>query len=224
MALTLAREYGADVTGITLSSEQLELARARASAAGVSDRVRFELIDYRQVTERFDRIVSVGMMEHVGPTNYGAYFQAVHDLLQDDGVSLIHHIGRSDGPGATSAWLQKYIFPGGYSPALSETLPSIEKSGLMVTDLETLRLHYAQTLRLWRQRFAQHRDDICHLYDERFYRMFEFYLAGAELAFRRQREVVYQIQLTREQETLPLTRDYMFDGAVSSCSGIFAGI
>jgi len=224
MALTLAREYGADVTGITLSSEQLELARARASAAGVSDRVRFELIDYRQVTERFDRIVSVGMMEHVGPTNYGAYFQAVHDLLQEDGVALIHHIGRSDGPGATSAWLQKYIFPGGYSPALSETLPAIEKSGLMVTDLETLRLHYAQTLRLWRQRFAQHRDDICHLYDERFYRMFEFYLAGAELAFRRQREVVYQIQLTREQETLPLTRDYMFDGAVSSRAGIFSGI
>jgi len=224
MALTLARDYGANVTRVTLSSEQLDLARARADAARVSDRVRFELIDYRHVTERFDRVVSVGMMEHVGPANYGAYFQSVHDLLEEDGVAVIHHIGRSDGPGATSAWLQKYIFPGGYSPALSETMPAIEKSGLMITDLETLRLHYAQTLRLWRQRFARHRDDIRHLYDERFCRMFEFYLAGAEIAFRRQREVVYQVQLTRTQTAVPLTRDYMFDGARPINSQAYAGI
>jgi cyclopropane-fatty-acyl-phospholipid synthase len=210
MALTLAVQYGANVTGITLSSEQLALARARADALNVTDRVRFELIDYRQVQQRFDRVVSVGMMEHVGAGNYGEYFRTVHDLLEDDGVALIHHIGRSDGPGATAPWLQKYIFPGGYSPALSETLPAIEKSGLMITDLEVLRLHYAQTLRLWRERFAAHRDDIRHLYDERFCRMFEFYLVGAELAFRRQRQMVYQVQLTREQTALPLTRDYMF--------------
>ncbi|MDT7950713.1 MAG: cyclopropane-fatty-acyl-phospholipid synthase family protein [Acetobacteraceae bacterium] len=213
MALTLAQDYGADVTGVTLSSEQLQLARARAEAANLTSRVRFELIDYREVTDRFDRVVSVGMMEHVGAGNYGEYYRAVHDRLEDDGVALIHHIGRSDGPGTTSAWLQKYIFPGGYSPALSETLPAIEKSGLMVTDIEVLRLHYAQTLRLWRERFAAHRDDIAHLYDERFCRMFEFYLVGAELAFRREREVVYQIQLAREQTALPLTRNYMMDPA-----------
>ena len=216
LALTLATEYGAEVTGITLSEEQLALARARAAALNVADRVRFELIDYRDVRQRFDRIVSVGMMEHVGVRNYRRYFQTVHDLLEDDGVALIHHIGRSDGPGSTSAWLQKYIFPGGYSPALSETLPAIEQSGLMVTDLETLRLHYAQTLRLWRERFAAARDDIRDLYDERFCRMFEFYLVGAELAFRREREVVYQVQLAREQTALPLTRDYLFAPAHAS--------
>ena len=211
MALTLAADYGARVTGITLSEEQLKLARARADALGLSDRVRFELADYRSITERFDRVVSVGMMEHVGIGNYPAYFKVVRDCLHDDGVALIHHIGRTDGPGATSPWLDKYIFPGGYSPALSEVVPAIEHSGLIITDLETLRNHYARTLRLWRERFAAHRDDIQDLYDERFCRMFEFYLAAAELAFRRDREVVFQIQLSPGLETLPASRDYIVE-------------
>ena len=216
MALLLAREYGADVTGVTLSAEQLALARARAQAAGLADRARFELTDYRAVDRRFDRVVSVGMMEHIGQANYPEYFRHVHDLLEPDGIALIHHIGRSDGPGSTSPWLQKYIFPGGYSPALSETVPAIERSGLMITDLETWRLHYAQTLRLWRERFDANRDEIRALYDERFCRMFEFYLVGAELAFRRQREVVFQVQLAREPEALPLTRDYMLRPTMSA--------
>lgn len=211
MALTLALDYGARVTGITLSEEQRNLAEARAAALNLSDRVRFELADYRNLRERYDRIVSVGMMEHVGLGNYATYFQSIHDCLTDDGVALIHHIGRSDGPGVTSSWLRKYIFPGGYSPALSEVTPAIERSGLMITDIEVLRLHYAQTLRLWRERFVARRDDVRGLYDERFCRMFEFYLVGAELAFRRGREVVFQTQLTREQDTLPLNRDYMFE-------------
>ncbi len=209
MALTLAKEYGAQVTGITLSSEQLALARARADAAGLADRVSFELLDYRAVERRFDRIVSVGMMEHVGVVNYDGFFRTVHRSLREDGVALIHHIGRSDGPGTTSQWLQKYIFPGGYSPALSEVLPAVERSGLAVTDIEVLRLHYARTLRLWRERFATNRDAIRCLYDERFCRMFEFYLTGAELAFRRQREVVFQIQLSPSQSALPFNREYM---------------
>ena len=211
LAITLARDYGAVVTGITLSEEQLAGARARAAAAGLSDRVRFALADYRRVRQRFDRVVSVGMMEHVGVGNYGVYFRTVRDCLHEDGVALIHHIGRSDGPGATAAWLDKYIFPGGYSPALSEVVPAIERSGLIMTDLETLRLHYARTLALWRERFAARRDVIRDLYDERFCRMFEFYLVGAELAFRRDREVVFQIQLSPQMTALPLTRRYILE-------------
>ncbi len=209
MALTLARDYGARVTGITLSSEQLGLARARAEAAGLADRVQFKLQDYRAVRHRYDRIVSVGMMEHVGVTNYDMFFRTVHNNLTDDGVALIHHIGRTDGPGATAQWLQKYIFPGGYSPALSEVVPAIERSGLMVADVETLRLHYVKTLQKWRERFLANRDEIRHIYDERFCRMFEFYLIGAELAFSRDRQVVFQIQLVKSQTALPLTRDYL---------------
>ena len=215
MALTLAKEYGARVTGITLSSEQLAQAQARAEAAGLADRVQFQLMDYRAVQERFDRVVSVGMMEHVGIANYDAFFRAVHGCLHEDGVALIHHIGRSDGPGATSQWLQKYIFPGGYSPALSEVLPAVERSGLMITDVEILRMHYAQTLRLWRERFERSRDEIRCLYDERFCRMFEFYLAGAELAFRCQGQVVFQIQVSPSQTSLPFSRDYMWQRAAA---------
>ena len=211
LALTLAADYGAHVTGITLSVEQLEHARARANAAGLADRVQFELMDYRSVTRRFDRVVSVGMMEHVGTVNYDTFFRVIHDCLTEDGVALIHHIGRSDGPGSTAGWLQKYIFPGGYSPALSEVVPAVERSGLMITDIETWRLHYARTLRHWRERFARNRGTIRDLYDERFCRMFEFYLVAAELAFRRDREVVFQIQLSPSQTALPFTRDYLFD-------------
>jgi len=211
MALTLARDYGAQVTGITLSAEQLEASRARAAEAGLSDRVRFELMDYRAWNRPVDRIVSVGMFEHVGLAHYRRFFRVVRDALREDGVALIHAIGRSDGPGATNPWLAKYIFPGGYSPALSEVLPAVEKSGLWVTDIEILRLHYAETIRHWRSRFAGNRDAIASLYDERFCRMFEFYLAGAELAFRRMGHMNWQMQLARRVDALPLTRDYMVE-------------
>ncbi len=211
MALTLAREYGARVTGITLSTEQLNEARARAEAEGLSDRVSFELMDYRSMNQPFDRIVSVGMFEHVGVGFYRPFFEVMKRCLKPDGVALLHHIARSDGPGCTNAWLAKYIFPGGYSPALSEVLPVIEKTGLVVTDIEILRLHYAETLRHWRRRFAANRDAIAALYDERFCRMFEFYLCGSELAFRREHHIIAQFQITRDQAAVPLTRDYMYE-------------
>jgi len=209
MALTLARNHGAVVTGITLSQEQLTEARARAAAEGLQDRVQFELLDYRQVNETFDRIVSVGMFEHVGISHYRTYFRNVARCLKPDGVALIHAIGRSDGPGGTNPWLQKYIFPGGYSPALSEVLPPIECSGLMATDIEILRLHYAETLRHWRRRFAANRDAIAALYDERFCRMFEFYLSVSELTFRYRGHMVWQVQLAHRHGVVPVTRDYI---------------
>jgi cyclopropane-fatty-acyl-phospholipid synthase len=209
MALTLARDFGAHVTGITLSQEQLTEARARAGAEGLADRVRFELLDYRAVTETFDRVVSVGMFEHVGIGHYRAFFDTVARCLKPDGVALIHAIGRSDGPGSTNAWIRKYIFPGGYSPALSEVLPSVERSGLMATDIEILRLHYAETLRHWRRRFAANRDAITALYDEKFCRMFEFYLAGSEITFRSGGHMVWQLQLAHGHGAVPLTRDYI---------------
>ncbi|MCQ9154718.1 SAM-dependent methyltransferase [Acidomonas methanolica] len=211
MALTLARDYGAEVTGITLSQEQLLEARRRAEAAGLTDRVRFALCDYRAVRSSFDRIVSVGMFEHVGLDHYQRFFQVIHDRLKPDGVALVHSIGREDGPGSTNPWLKKYIFPGGYSPAVSETLAAVERSGLWLTDCEILRLHYAKTIAIWRQRFAAHREQIVALYDERFYRMFTFYLTGAELSFRVQGHMNFQLQLTRSIDATPLTRDYMVD-------------
>ncbi|MEO8715454.1 MAG: cyclopropane-fatty-acyl-phospholipid synthase family protein [Acetobacteraceae bacterium] len=209
LGLTLAREYGARVLGVTLSTEQLAESRARAEAEGLTDRLRFELLDYRSVTERFDRIVSVGMFEHVGVVHYREFFQTAARCLKPDGVMLLHAIGRNEHPGITNPWLAKYIFPGGYCPALSEVLPPIERSRLQVTDMEILRLHYAETLRHWRRRFAANRDAIATLYDERFCRMFEFYLAGAELSFRRENMMIFQIQLAHEQTAVPLTRDYI---------------
>ncbi len=211
MALTLARDYGARVTGITLSTEQLAQAQARAAAEGLADRVTFELMDYRALHRGFDRIVSVGMFEHVGVGHYEQFFRVVKRCLVPDGVALIHSIGRFDGPSSTNPWIAKYIFPGGYSPSLSEVLPVVERVGLRTTDLEVLRMHYALTLREWRRRFAANRDAILGLYDERFCRMFEFYLAASELAFRRQDHMNFQLQLTRDQATLPLARDYMLD-------------
>ncbi len=211
MALTLAQEFGARVTGITLSEEQLAAAKARAAAAGLSERVKFELIDYRAMQRQFDRIVSVGMFEHVGVPNYQTFFETVKRCLKPDGVMLLHSIGRFDGPGATNSWIAKYIFPGGYSPALSEVLGPLERSGLRTTDIEILRLHYAITLAHWRRRFAANRTAIAALYDERFCRMFEFYLSGSELAFRMSDHMNFQIQLVRDQEALPLARDYMFE-------------
>ncbi len=209
MALYLAREFDARVTGLTLSVEQLEAARARAREAGLEDRVRFELMDYRDWKKPVDRVVSVGMFEHVGINHFKTFFDTVRGMLKEDGVALIHAIGRADGPGSTNPWIAKYIFPGGYSPALSEVLSVVEKSGLWATDIEVLRLHYAKTLEHWRQRFAKHRATLAKLYDERFCRMFEFYLIGSELAFRRMGHMNWQLQLTKHVSTLPLGRDYM---------------
>jgi cyclopropane-fatty-acyl-phospholipid synthase len=212
LALTLAREYGARVTGITLSREQLTEARGRAIAEGLEDRVTFELMDYRAMNQQFDRIVSVGMFEHVGIGHYQTFCNMVSRSLLPDGVAVLHSIGRSDRPSCTNAWIDKYIFPGGYSPALSEVIPAVERSGLIATDVEILRLHYAQTLRHWRWRFTANRDTIASIYDERFCRMFEFYLCGSELAFRRGAHMVFQIQLGARQDSVPLTRDYQYAG------------
>ena len=209
MALYLHEKTGADVLGVTLSEEQLRVARERAEAAGVSDHVKFELIDYRRVTGRFDRIVSAGMFEHVGPPHYRQFFAKVRDLLTDDGVALIHTIGRMGGPGTTDAFTQKYIFPGGYIPALSEIVSASEPFRLIASDVETLRLHYALTLRDWYARTLAHQAEIEALYDARFYRMWTFYLAGAASAFEDGGLCNYQVQFARDRHALPITRDYM---------------
>jgi len=209
MALYLAEMYGADVTGVTLSDEQLAVANARAKERGLSNRVRFLLQDYRTLNQKFDRIVSVGMFEHVGVGHFGEFFKKVSELLTPDGTMLLHSINRSDGPGATSAWVKKYIFPGGYIPALSEVMPHLEKHGLYVTDVEILRLHYAKTLRAWLDRFMANRDKAKALYDERFCRMWEFYLAASETSFRFWGMNNFQIQFGRDQHYLPFTRDYI---------------
>ena len=208
LAMTLAKDHGADVTGVTLSTEQAGLARERAAAAGLSDRVRFDLIDYRDVTGPFERIVSVGMLEHVGAPNLREYFATVKRLLAEDGVAVIHSIGRMTPPALTNAFTQKYIFPGGYIPAMSEVVKAIEDAGLWIADVEILRLHYAETAKAWRLRFLAD-PEIPSLYDGRFRRMWEFYLAGAELGFRYGTHMVMQFQLTRRLETLPVTRDYL---------------
>lgn len=209
LALYLAETAGVKVTGLTLSKEQLSVARERARRRGLEDRVSFHLRDYREQTGTFDRIVSVGMFEHVGVSHYGAYFGAVNRLLSDRGVALIHTIGRSDAPRATNQWIRKYIFPGGYIPALSEMMTNIEGTGLVTCDVEVLRLHYAETLKHWRERFAANRDKARAIYDERFCRMWEFYLAASEVSFRHMDNVVFQVQLARKRDTLPLTRDYI---------------
>ena len=211
LALDLARHNDADVLGITLSTEQLASSTGRADSAGVSQRCRFALRDYRQVEGRFDRIVSVGMFEHVGIGYYEAFFRKIRDLLSPDGVALLHTIGRADGPNATNPWIAKYIFPGGYTPALSEVMRAIERSDLHVTDIEILRLHYAETLKEWRRRFCRNRAKAAALYDERFCRMWEFYLASSEMTFRYGNQVVFQIQLAKNINAVPVTRDYMFD-------------
>jgi len=204
---------GVRVQGVTLSQEQLTVARHRAQAQGVADRVRFDLCDYRDIAGPFDRIVSVGMFEHVGRPNYQAYFDTIARLLSDDGVALVHSIGRRSEPGVTQPFIQKYIFPGGYIPALSEVLPAIERAGLWVADIEILRLHYAETLRAWRRRFEGQRSEISALYDDRFCRMWEFYLASSEIAFRYFGFMNFQIQLAKRVDALPVTRDYMVEPA-----------
>jgi cyclopropane-fatty-acyl-phospholipid synthase len=209
MALYLAEMAGARAMGVTLSKEQHAVATKRAIDTGLADRVQFALKDYRDVDEKFDRIVSVGMFEHVGAAGYDEYFRNVRRLLKDDGVMILHAIGRSGVPGATNPWIEKYIFPGGYIPSLSEVMASIERVGLFVTDTEILRLHYAETLKAWRERFTAHRDEARALYDERFCRMWEFYLAGSETSFRVDGHMVFHIQLAKSQNVVPLTRDYV---------------
>ncbi len=211
MALYLAKACDVEVVGVTLSTEQLAFAREEAKRRGLDHRVSFELIDYREVKGPFDRIVSVGMFEHVGVAQFDAYFGKIKELLKDGGLALVHSIGRKGGPGQTGAWVRRYIFPGGYSPALSETLQSIERSGLWVTDVEILRLHYAKTLRIWEQRFQMHRDEITKMMDERFCRMWEFYLIASELSFSHGKHMNFQIQLTKDVSAAKLTRDYMFE-------------
>jgi Cyclopropane fatty acid synthase and related methyltransferases len=210
MALTLAQLADVEVVGITLSKEQLAVARQRAAEAGLADRVRFELIDYRKLKGTFDRIVSVGMFEHVGVAYYPTFFRHVRDLLTEDGVALLHSVGEAD-YGGFHPWMRKRIFPGTYTPALSQVLPGIERAGLWTTDVEILRVHYAETLRHWRERFLIHRDKAATLYDERFCRMWEAYLAACEVGFRHMSLMVFQVQMARHRYALPFTRDYMVE-------------
>jgi cyclopropane-fatty-acyl-phospholipid synthase len=209
LALYLAEVAGARVTGITLSQEQYARAQQRALERGRAKNAIFRLEDYRDVTGRFDRIVSVGMFEHVGVGFYDTFFRKGAQLLADDGVFLLHTIGRSGPPSVTNPWIAKYIFPGGYIPALSEVLTAIQHAGLMVTDVEILQLHYAETLKAWRERFLAHREDVERLYDGRFVRMWEFYLASSEMAFRESDLVVFQIQMAKRKGVVPATRDYI---------------
>jgi cyclopropane-fatty-acyl-phospholipid synthase len=211
LALYLAKLADVDVTGVTLSTEQHALSNEKAKQAGLADRVRFELRDYREVAGPFDRIVSVGMFEHVGVPHYGEFFAKVKTLLPDDGIMLLHSIGHMRPPGVASPWLRKYIFPGAYAPALSEVFAATEKAGLWVTDVEILRLHYAKTLREWNKRFEANRAKVAAMYDERFCRMWEFYLTTSESMFDTGTNQVFQMQLTRKLDAAPIVRDYITD-------------
>jgi cyclopropane-fatty-acyl-phospholipid synthase len=222
LAIEMARAARVKVLGITLSTEQLRVARHRVAEAGLEDRVSFALSDYRAVQGRFDRIVSVGMFEHVGTPHYNEFFDQLHRLMPDHGIALVHSIGRMHGPEFTSAWIRKYIFPGGYIPALSEVVPPIERAGLWLTDLEILRLHYAQTLRVWRERFLAQIARLDSAYDARFKRMWEFYLAVSEMSFRYAGMMVFQAQLAKRVDTVPLSRNYMFEAEASSASSMAA--
>jgi cyclopropane-fatty-acyl-phospholipid synthase len=211
LAIYLAALEDVDVTGVTLSKEQHVLANEKARRAGLDKRVRFELCDYRNVEGRFDRVVSVGMFEHVGVHHYGEFFAKINELMEDDGVMLLHSIGHMSPPGTASPWLRKYIFPGAYSPALSEVFPAVEQASLWVTDLEILRLHYAKTLAHWCRRFEDNRAKIAAMYDERFCRMWEFYLISAEMMFRTGSQLVFHMQLARKRDAVPIVRDYLTD-------------
>lgn len=210
MAITLARDYGAQVVGVTLSKVQLEYAKKRADAAGVADKIEFRLIDYRDVNEEFDRIVVVGMMEHVGQPQYPTFFRKLRENLKPDGVALVHTIGRTTPPGRTSPWIHKYIFPGGYAPAMSEAMTEIEKQGLVATDVEVWRGHYARTLQRWQDKFEVNLEAIGSLYDDRFLRMWRYYLVVSETAFKELGMVVFQFQLSRDPTAVPETRDYLY--------------
>jgi cyclopropane-fatty-acyl-phospholipid synthase len=209
LGIYLAEMTGADVTGVTLSTEQLQISNARAAERNLGQSARFLMQDYRDTPGPFDRIVSVGMFEHVGVDFYETFFKRCAELLSENGVMMLHSIGRSTGPDVTSPWIRKYIFPGGYIPALSEVMPAIEAAGLLVCDMEILRLHYAETLKAWRERFMARREEAVRLYDERFARMWEFYLAASEMSFRVQNMMNFQLQLTKRQGIVPMTRDYI---------------
>ncbi len=211
LAMYLAKIADVEVLGCTLSVEQHALAEKRAKDAGLAGRVRFELIDYRKLNRKFDRIVSVGMFEHVGVSHYGEFFKKVNELLTDDGVMLLHSIGKMSPPGTASPWLRKYIFPGAYSPALSEVFPATESNQLWVTDVEFLRIHYATTLKHWHQRFEANRAKVAAMYDERFCRMWEFYLISAEMMFRTGAQEVFHMQLSKTRDASPIVRDYIID-------------
>lgn len=211
LALYLHRHYDVDVLGVALAPDQIEFSRERAAEAGVSDRVKFELMDYRDVQGTFDRITSVGLIEHLGTPHYPGFFAHMHRLLKPDGVMFSHCCGRMGGPGITDKWTRKYIFPGGYIPSLSELVSEAERHRLIVTDVEALRFHYAHTLEEWYHRTNAAREEIVALYDERFFRMWQFYLAGAEAAFRHGGLVNWQLQYVRRRDAIPMTRDYMFE-------------
>lgn len=209
MAITLAKNYNVNVVGITLSEEQQKLSQQRAINEGLEDKVEFKLMDYREDLGVFDRIVSVGMFEHVGVPNYEEYFRTIKNKLSPGGLALVHTIGRITPPGGTSPWIKKYIFPGGYIPALSEMVAAVEKNYMYISDVEILRMHYAMTLSHWHQRFTENEERIKKIYDERFCRMWRYYLVASEISFRYYQQVVFQVQISKEQMTLPLTRDYL---------------
>ena len=210
LAINIAQKTQASVTGITLSENQLEYSKNKAKELNLENQVQFKLIDYREINEKFDRIVSVGMFEHVGRKFYKRYFNTVSKLLNDKGVSLIHTIGSSNPPRDPHPWITKYIFPGGYTPSLSEIAKPIEDSGLIISDIEVLRMHYAHTLRHWKERFLSKKETVLELFDEKFLRMWEFYLAGCEMAFKWGDQVVFQLQLTKDNISAPTTRDYIY--------------
>ena len=209
LALYLHKHYDVDVLGVALAPDQIEFCKERAEAAGVADRVKFELMDYRDVEGQFDRITSVGLLEHVGTPQYPAFYEHTYKLLKPDGVMFSHCCGRAHGPGMTDAWTRKYIFPGGYIPALSEMVIESEKAGWQIMDVEAMRFHYSHTLEEWYRRTQMHREEITALYDERFYRMWEFYLAGAEQSFRHGGLVNWQLQYVKSRSAIPMTREYM---------------
>lgn len=211
MAITLAKNYNVNVLGITLSEEQQKISQQRAISEGLEGKVEFKLMDYREDLGVFDRIVSVGMFEHVGVPNYAEYFRTIKNKLSPGGVALVHTIGRITPPGGTSPWIKKYIFPGGYIPALSEMVAAVEKNYLYISDVEVLRMHYAMTLNHWHQRFTENEERIKKIYDERFCRMWRYYLVASEISFRYYQQVVFQVQISKDQMTLPLTRDYLLE-------------
>ena len=210
LAINIAKKTKASVTGITLSKNQLEYSNKKAKEMNLNNQVEFKLIDYRQLNEKFDRIVSVGMFEHVGRKFYNTYFNVVSKLLRDNGVALIHTIGSSNPPRDPQPWITKYIFPGGYTPSLSELAKPVENSGLIVSDIEVLRMHYSHTLRHWKERFLSKKDIVLDMFDEKFFRMWEFYLASCEMVFKWGDQVVFQLQLTKDNTSAPTTRDYIY--------------
>ena len=210
MSLYLAREYDVNVLGITLSKEQKMVCEHRAEEEGLSQKVEFKLMDYREDVGKFDRVVSIGMFEHVGAPNYNRYFKEIVQKLSDNGIALIHTIGRSAPPGGTNPWINKYIFPGGYIPAMSEVLESLEKHNFYVTDIEVLRVHYAKTLKQWHENFKKNENKIRELYDDKFCRMWRYYLIASEISFRYYQYVVFQFQISKQLESLPLTRKYLY--------------